>query len=79
MTFGAQFAAPECYWSGQLFELHVPLSTDIPILLLNQPSINFRSVLKSSDAWEVFQGHSLIWPRQVCATEYEKLIRFSGT
>ena len=27
------------YWSRQLFGLRVPLSTDIPVLLLNQPII----------------------------------------
>ena len=26
------------YWSSQLFGLRVPLSTDIPVLLLNQPN-----------------------------------------
>ena len=28
---------PLSYWSSQLFHLHVPLSTDVPVLLLNQP------------------------------------------
>ena len=28
-----------CYWSSQLFELHVPSSIDILILLLNQPNV----------------------------------------
>ena len=28
---------PLCYWSSQLFNLCAPLSTDIPVLLLNQP------------------------------------------
>ena len=65
---------PLCHWSGQSFDLHVLLSTDIPVLLLNQPSIKIRPVLKSSDAWEVSQGHSLIWPRQVCVTEYENSV-----
>ena len=26
-----------CHWSSQLFGLRVPLSTDVPVLLLNQP------------------------------------------
>ena len=72
--FRCPIILPLCHWSGQLFDLHVPFSTDIPILLLNQPSINIRSALKSSDAWEVSQGHSLIWPRQVCVTEYENSV-----
>ena len=28
-----------CHWSSQLFDLHAPLSTDVPVLLLNQPNI----------------------------------------
>ena len=28
---------PLSYWSSHLFHLHAPLSTDVPILLLNQP------------------------------------------
>ena len=28
---------PLSYWSSQLFHLHAPLSTDVPVLLLNQP------------------------------------------
>ena len=77
MTFGAQFAALPLV--GQLFDLHEPLSTDILILLLNQPSINIRLLLKSSDSWEVFQGYSLIRPRQVCAIPLNMKIRFLGT
>ena len=29
---------PLSHWSSQLFYLRVPLSTDVPILLLNQPN-----------------------------------------
>ena len=29
---------PLCHWSSQLFDLRVPSSTDIPVLLLNQPN-----------------------------------------
>ena len=28
---------PLCHWSGQLFDLRAPSSTDVPVLLLNQP------------------------------------------
>ena len=27
-----------CHWSSQLFNLHSPSSTDVPVLLLNQPN-----------------------------------------
>ena len=30
---------PLCHWSSQLFELHVPSSIDVLILLLNQPNV----------------------------------------
>ena len=30
---------PLCHWSSQLFDLRAPLSTDVPVLLLNQPII----------------------------------------
>ena len=29
---------PLCNWSSQLFDLRAPSSTDVPVLLLNQPS-----------------------------------------
>ena len=28
---------PLCHWSSQLFDLRTPSSTDVPVLLLNQP------------------------------------------
>ena len=28
-----------CHWSSQLFDLHASSSTDVPVLLLNQPTI----------------------------------------
>ena len=28
---------PLCHWSSQLFDLREPSSTDVPVLLLNQP------------------------------------------
>ena len=30
---------PLSYWSSQLFDLHAPSSTDVPVLLLNQSTI----------------------------------------
>ena len=30
---------PLCHWSSQLFDLRAPSSTDVPVLLLNQPII----------------------------------------
>ena len=27
-----------CHWSSQLFDLRAPSSTDVPVLLLNQPT-----------------------------------------
>ena len=30
---------PLCHWSSQLFDLRAPSSTDLPVLLLNQPNI----------------------------------------
>ena len=40
-----------CHWSSQLFDLRAPSSTDVPVLLLNQPitdtrSLTFRSSIK---------------------------------
>ena len=31
---------PLCHWPSQLFDLRVPLSTDVPVLLLKQPIKN---------------------------------------
>ena len=28
---------PLCHWASQLFDLRAPWSTDVPVLLLNQP------------------------------------------
>ena len=33
----ASFHKSLCHWSGQLFDLRAPSSTDVPVLLLNQP------------------------------------------
>ena len=35
---------PLCHWSrsSQLFDLRAPSSTDVPVLLLNQPIINLQ-------------------------------------
>ena len=30
------------HWSSQLFDLHVSSSTDVPVLLLNQPTISWQ-------------------------------------
>ena len=29
---------PLCHWSSQLFDLRTPSSTDVPVLLLNEPN-----------------------------------------
>ena len=29
---------PLCHWSSKFFDLHTPTSTDVPVLLLNQPA-----------------------------------------
>ena len=31
-----------CHWSSQLFDLRVSSSTDVPVLLLNQPTISWQ-------------------------------------
>ena len=31
---------PLCHWSSQLFDLRAPSSTDVSVLLLNQPNIS---------------------------------------
>ena len=31
---------PLCHWSSQLFDLRAPSSTDVPVLLLNQPIVS---------------------------------------
>ena len=33
---------PLCHWSSQLFDLRAPLSTDVPVLLLNQTNNLFK-------------------------------------
>ena len=35
---------PLCYWSSQLFDLRAPLSTDVPVLLLNQPNVSLSKL-----------------------------------
>ena len=30
---------PLCHWSSQLFDLRASSSTDVPVLLLNQPNV----------------------------------------
>ena len=35
-----------CDWSSQLFDLRAPSSTDVPILLLNQPIMSAVTVVK---------------------------------
>jgi len=39
-TSGAQYALPLCHWSRRLFDLRTRSSTDVPVLLLNQPHPN---------------------------------------
>ena len=39
---------PLCHWSSQLFDLRAPLSTDVPVLLLNQTN----NLLKGTDGIE---------------------------
>ena len=41
---------PLCHWSTQLFDLRVPSSTDVPVLLLNQPVFDFEL---SNQIWNV--------------------------
>ena len=31
-----------CHWSSQLFDMRAPLSTDVPVLLLNQPDVGYE-------------------------------------
>ena len=35
---------PLCHWSSQLFDLRAPSSTDVPVVLLNQPIKNFAKL-----------------------------------
>ena len=35
---------PLSHWSSQLFDLRAPSSTDVPVLLLNQPNNNHRAL-----------------------------------
>ena len=37
---------PLCHWSSQLFNLRAPSSTDVPVLLLNQPNKEFIKGLR---------------------------------
>ena len=39
---------PLCHWSSQLFDLRAPSSTEVPVLLLNQPTV---SVTRWSWVW----------------------------
>ena len=47
---------PLCHWSSQLFDLRAPLSTDVPVLLLNLPISVWTAV--SSD---VIQRRHKLW------------------
>ena len=35
---------PLCLWSSQLFDLRAPWSTDVPVLLLNQPKLLYQGM-----------------------------------
>ena len=46
---------PPCHWSSQLFDLRAPSSTDVPVLLLNQPNVSmsdFQPEPYLSTSWE---------------------------
>ena len=47
---------PFCHWSSQLFDLRAPSSTDVPVLLLNQPTIAFRV---GTESYTVLRERSL--------------------
>ena len=36
---------PLCHWSSQLFHLRAPSSTEVPVLLLNQPNLTMNTLL----------------------------------
>ena len=40
-----------CYWSGQLFDLRAPSSTDVLVLLLNQPNVTTVIALAWIKEW----------------------------
>ena len=42
---------PLCHWSSQLFDLHAPSSTDVPLLLLNQPNLLLYDCTTIVGAW----------------------------
>ena len=60
---------PPCHWSSQLFDLRAPWSTDVPVLLLNQPNVSmsdFQPESHLSTSWENsqhFETPPMINPR----------------
>ena len=44
---------PLCHWSSQLFDLRAPSSTDVPVLLLNQPNSLERGLFPISETLRV--------------------------
>ena len=43
---------PLCDWSSQLFDLRAPSSTDVPVLLLNQPvDVNLPGFVSITETW----------------------------
>ena len=49
---------PLCHWSSRLFDLCAPLSTDVPVLLLNQPII--ISEQSTHFGWSFTGGSSVV-------------------
>ena len=58
------FNLPLCNWSSQLFDLRAPLSTDVPVLLLNQPNSEFTQQ----------DGRKKRTAKQLCVTNVTRLL-----
>ena len=53
---------PLCHWSSQSFNLHAPSSTNVPVLLLNQPN-RFIKQQNGNISWRRrAQIRQLAWP-----------------
>ena len=73
-TVSTEILNPRC----KIFVASTDVINIISLPCSNQ-SIKIRLALKSSDAWGVSRGHSLIWPQHDRYVPLNMVIRFSGT
>ena len=60
-----------CHWSSQLFDLRAQSSTDVPILLLNQPIVSYQCKSVKSLKTKQITKHMLYIPNRGDKAEIE--------